>query len=115
MAFKITDDCINCGVCEVECPFGAILPGGVNWRKRYDQSFMFNDVPAIKDPFYSDTIYYVVPDLCTECRDFSSGPKCSMICPMDCIVRDDSVTTSEGFTAFGDAVFNPLLNFIIVN
>lgn len=115
MAFKITDDCINCGVCEVECPFGAILSPGINWRKRYDPSFMYNDIPAIKDSFYSDTIYYVVPDLCTECKDYSSEPMCAMICPMESIVQDDSVDKSG--RAFGrrETVYNSLFNYLKVN
>lgn len=25
MAYKISDDCVNCGACESECPAGAIV------------------------------------------------------------------------------------------
>lgn len=31
MAIMITDDCINCGACEPECPNNAIYEGGVEW------------------------------------------------------------------------------------
>ena len=31
MAIKITDECINCGACEPECPNNAIYEGGVEW------------------------------------------------------------------------------------
>jgi len=27
MAYKITEDCVNCGACEGECPVGAISEG----------------------------------------------------------------------------------------
>ena len=32
MAIKITDECINCGACEPECPNTAIYEGGMEWR-----------------------------------------------------------------------------------
>ena len=32
MAIKITDECINCGACEPECPNNAIYEGGAEWR-----------------------------------------------------------------------------------
>ena len=32
MAIMITDECINCGACEPECPNNAIYEGGVEWR-----------------------------------------------------------------------------------
>jgi len=32
MAIKITDECINCGACEPECPNNAIYEGGMEWR-----------------------------------------------------------------------------------
>ncbi|GEM_PF-6349937 len=115
MAFKITGDCINCGVCKVECPFGAILQGGINWRKKYDQSFMYNDVPAFKDPFYSDTIYYVVPDLCNECKDYYSEPQCVMICPMGSVVRDEMACSAGNGFICRDEVFNPLFSYSNVN
>ena len=115
MAFKITGDCINCGVCEVECPFGAILPPGVNWRKKFDRSFMYNDVPAFKDPFYSDTIYYVVPDLCNECKDYYSEPRCVMICPIESVVQDNISGKTKKAVICRDEVFNSLFNSLNVN
>ena len=32
MAIKITDECINCGACEPECPNTAIYEGGIEWN-----------------------------------------------------------------------------------
>ena len=32
MAIKITEECINCGACEPECPNNAIYEGGNEWR-----------------------------------------------------------------------------------
>lgn len=31
MALLITDECINCGACEPECPNTAIYEGGMSW------------------------------------------------------------------------------------
>ncbi len=115
MAYKITNDCINCGVCEVECPVGAIIPGGVNWRSKYDPLVMFTEAPAMKDPFYSETIYYVVPGMCNECRDFFSEPRCEMICPMGSVVKDDSVAETAGSSAGAGAPICSLFNYMKVN
>ena len=32
MAIIITDECINCGACEPECPNNAIYEGAVDWK-----------------------------------------------------------------------------------
>ena len=115
MAFKITDDCINCGVCEVECLFGAILPGGVNWRNKYDELFMFNDVRPVKDPYYSNNRYYIVPEICTECQEYYSEPRCVMVCPMECIVQDNNSPLSVRSVINKETIFNTISDFIKVN
>ena len=62
MALKITDQCINCDVCEPECPNGAISMGPeiyvIEWRK------------------------------CTECVGHFDKPQCVEVCPVDCIPLD---------------------------
>lgn len=55
----ITDECINCDVCEPECPNGAIYQG-IN-------------------------IYEINPQLCTECVGHFDTPQCLEVCPVDCI------------------------------
>ncbi len=62
MAFIITDECINCDVCEPECPNEAITPG--------------------------DEIYEIDPDLCTECVGHYETSQCVEVCPVDCIPLD---------------------------
>lgn len=62
MALKITDECINCDVCEPVCPNEAISAG--------------------------DDIYVIDPDLCTECMGHYDTPQCVDICPVDCIPKD---------------------------
>ncbi|OAI49652.1 ferredoxin [Gammaproteobacteria bacterium SCGC AG-212-F23] len=62
MALKITDECINCDVCEPVCPNKAIFQG--------------------------EAIYAINPDLCTECVGHYSEPQCVAICPVDCIPLD---------------------------
>ncbi|KON81043.1 YfhL family 4Fe-4S dicluster ferredoxin [Azoarcus sp. PA01] len=70
MALMITDECINCDVCEPECPNGAIYQG--------------------------DEIYEIDPDKCTECVGHFDEPQCQQVCPVDCIpLNPDVVETKE--------------------
>ena len=62
MALKITDLCINCDVCEPECPNGAIYQGL--------------------------EIYEIDPHKCTECVGHFETPQCVEVCPVDCIPLD---------------------------
>jgi ferredoxin len=63
VALKITDACINCDVCEPECPNHAISQG--------------------------EEIYQIDPDLCTECVGHFDMPQCRQVCPVDCIPLDE--------------------------
>lgn len=103
MAIKITEECINCGACEPECPNGAIYAGGDEWR--------FSDKTTLKGNFTSKSgisagaddaqsaisgdFYYIVPDKCTECVGFHDEPQCSSVCPVDCCVADENHTESK--------------------
>ena len=62
MALIIFDECINCDVCEPECPNGAIYQG--------------------------ESIYEINPALCTECVGHFDKPQCMEVCPVDCIEKD---------------------------
>ncbi|MEE8157067.1 MAG: YfhL family 4Fe-4S dicluster ferredoxin [Gammaproteobacteria bacterium] len=62
MALKITDECINCDVCEPECPNQAIYMG--------------------------PTIYHIDAHRCTECIGHFDEPQCQQVCPVDCIPLD---------------------------
>ena len=62
MALLITDECINCDVCEPECPNDAISQG--------------------------EEIYVIDPRLCTECVGHFDTPQCREVCPVDCIPND---------------------------
>ncbi|MBX3686672.1 MAG: YfhL family 4Fe-4S dicluster ferredoxin [Rhodocyclaceae bacterium] len=62
MSLMITDECINCDVCEPECPNGAIYQG--------------------------DEIYEIDPNKCTECVGHFDEPQCQQVCPVDCIPLD---------------------------
>lgn len=59
MSLLITDECINCDVCEPECPNEAIYQG--------------------------DSIYEIDPNKCTECVGHYDAPQCVEVCPVDCI------------------------------
>ena len=97
MAIKITDECINCGACEPECPNNAIYEGGVEWAiadgTTIKGSFKLMDGTQIdadtrNAPIESDT-YYIVPNKCTECQGFHEEPQCAAVCPVDCCVPDE--------------------------
>jgi ferredoxin len=64
MALMITDECINCDVCEPECPNQAISMG--------------------------PEIYQIDPALCTECVGHFETSQCVEVCPVDCIPLDPS-------------------------
>ncbi len=95
MAIIITDECINCGACEPECPNTAIYEGGVEWTWAGGTALTevdFGDGTVIdakdkQDPV-SDEFYYIVSDKCTECKGFHEEPQCAAVCPVDCCVPD---------------------------
>jgi len=103
MAIVITDECINCGACEPECPNNAIYEGGQEWRfsdgtslsgmvtPKYHQPV---DASDPQTPIQMDT-YYIVPDKCTECVGFHDEPQCAAVCPVDCCVDDPNYRESE--------------------
>ena len=97
MAIKITEECINCGACEPECPNNAIYEGGVEWSisDGTSASGTFTlmdgtevDVSEKHEPLATD-IYYIVPSKCTECQGFHEEPQCASVCPVDCCVPDE--------------------------
>jgi ferredoxin len=97
MAIKITDECINCGACEPECPNNAIYEGGVEWAISDGTSikgaFTLMDGTAIdadkrNAPVAAD-VYYIVTNKCTECQGFHEEPQCAAVCPVDCCVPDE--------------------------
>lgn len=103
MAIMITDECINCGACEPECPNNAIYEGGVEWTVADGNTVTGAyalDSGAIVDAHQkmkpiSDDLYYIVPDKCTECVGFHEEPQCAAVCPVDCCVPDPDHVESE--------------------
>ncbi len=104
MAIMITDECINCGACEPECPNNAIYEGGVEWAisdgTSVSGAFTLMDGRLIdaeeRQPPLSEDYYYIVPDKCTECKGFHEEPQCAAVCPVDCCVPDpEHVETEE--------------------
>ena len=96
MAIMITDECINCGACEPECPNNAIYEGGVEWAISDGTSISGTytlgdgrevDADEQQSPI-SDDFYYITPDKCTECVGFHEEPQCAAVCPVDCCVPD---------------------------
>ena len=69
MALMITDECINCDVCEPECPNSAISQG--------------------------ETIYVIDSSKCTECVGHYDTPQCVEVCPVDCIPQDPHAVESK--------------------
>lgn len=97
MAIKITEECINCGACEPECPNNAIYEGGVEWAvadgTTVTGEYTLKDGSTVaadaKNAPISVDIYYIVPDKCTECQGFHEEPQCASVCPVDCCVPDE--------------------------
>ena len=96
MAIKITDDCINCGACEPECPNNAIYEGNAQWRYSDGTALKGQvtlwdgrvvDADASQEPVSTEH-YYIVTDKCTECVGFHDEPQCASVCPVDCCVPD---------------------------
>ncbi len=77
MSTTITEECINCGACEPECPNTAIYEGGAAWESNGESH------AALKDD-----IYYIVPEKCTECVGFFDQEQCAAVCPVDCCIPD---------------------------
>ena len=69
MATYITEECINCGACEPECPNEAISEG--------------------------DDIYVIDPKLCTECVGFHDHEACQAVCPVECCLPDPNRPETE--------------------
>ncbi|MEZ4451031.1 MAG: YfhL family 4Fe-4S dicluster ferredoxin [Nannocystaceae bacterium] len=69
MATHITDECINCGACEPECPNEAISEG--------------------------EETYVIDPNLCTECVGFHDYEACQAVCPVECCLPDPDRRESE--------------------
>jgi ferredoxin len=103
MAIIITDECINCGACEPECPNNAIYEGAEEWKYAEGTSLEGDFVlpngntgnaDEDQEPI-SDEVYYIVPDKCTECKGFHDEPQCAAVCPVDCCVPDEDVVETE--------------------
>lgn len=69
MALMITDECINCDVCEPECPNQAISMGA--------------------------DFYQIDPHRCTECVGHFDEPQCVQVCPVECIPGDPTRPESK--------------------
>ena len=69
MSLLITDECINCDVCEPECPNQAISMG--------------------------EEIYVIDPRRCTECVGHFDEPQCVQVCPVACIPVDTVLAESR--------------------
>lgn len=69
MALIITDECINCDVCQPECPNDAISQG--------------------------EEYYVIDPSLCTECVGHHEESQCVEVCPVDCIILDPDVVETK--------------------
>jgi ferredoxin len=103
MAIMITDECINCGACEPECPNNAIYEGGVEWAisdgNTVTGEYALEDGNMVdassKNRPVSDDFYFIVPDKCTECVGFHEEPQCAAVCPVDCCVPDPDRVESE--------------------
>lgn len=105
MAIKITDECINCGACEIECPNNAIYEGDSEWRFS-DRTKLKGIITSTsgqtteaKTPHHPKKIdtYFIIPDKCTECVGFHLDPQCASVCPVNCCLPDKKENIEELF------------------
>lgn len=102
MAIIITDECINCGACEPECPNNAIYEAGVMWAYKdgtkvtgkFEYKGQTLNAEEKHEPI-SKEVYYIVPEKCTECEGFHEEPQCAAVCPVDCCVPDPDIRESK--------------------
>ena len=85
MSTFITDECINCGACEPECPNEAISEG--------------------------DDIYVIDPSLCTECVGFHGDEACQSVCPVECCIPDSDHREEESELLVKANTIHPNQNF----
>ena len=95
MAIYITDECINCGACEPECPNTAIYEGGAEWELAGTTYGEGDAGPSGANGFWSADFYYIAPDKCTECETFHDEPQCAAVCPVDCCLPDPNHVESK--------------------
>lgn len=103
MAIRITDECINCGACEPECPNNAIYEGGIEWAIKDGTSvtgaYTLKDGTVVdaeaKQKPVSNEVYFIVTDKCTECKGFHEEPQCAAVCPVDCCIPDEMNVETE--------------------
>ncbi|MFN8543208.1 MAG: YfhL family 4Fe-4S dicluster ferredoxin [Candidatus Binatia bacterium] len=84
MSTMITEECINCGACEPECPNTAIYEGGANYEHE-----------GASHAALASDIYYIVPAKCTECVGFFDQEQCAAVCPVDCCVPNPNDVETE--------------------
>ncbi len=85
MATMITEECINCGACEPECPNEAISEG--------------------------EDIFIIDPDRCTECVGHFDTEQCAAVCPVNCCVTDPNNEEAEAPLLARAKVVHPLKIF----
>ena len=103
MAIIITDECINCGACEPECPNNAIYEASDEWK--FEEGTNLSGAvllpngkevnASIEQEPISDEVYFIVPDKCTECIGFHEEPQCAAVFPVDCCIPDEDVVETE--------------------
>ena len=83
----ITEECINCGACEPECPNEAISEG--------------------------DDIYVIDPARCTECVGHFDEEQCAAVCPVDCCVPDPNNEEKEDALFSRARALHPNKSFVL--
>ncbi|MEK6815021.1 MAG: YfhL family 4Fe-4S dicluster ferredoxin [Nitrospirota bacterium] len=80
MAYKITEECINCDACLPECPNEAIFETRSAAEEKGNKVSEGQGV--------GDEYYIITYELCTECVGYHDKPKCAEVCPVDCCIPD---------------------------
>ena len=92
MSYIISDDCINCGACEIECPQNAVHPG---IRSRGVKNPVFTNNMLLFNGFIPSEHFYVDQYKCNNCEGFYLSVRCNEVCPVSCCLSENEYF-SEG-------------------
>jgi len=102
VATVITQECINCGACEPECPNTAIYAGGVAYQ------LAGATLAALSNDFF-----YIVAEKCSECVGFLDHEACAAACPVDCCIPDPKRPESEEILMARARTLHPEKSFAV--